>query len=237
MRFLRANRRSQVSTRQELLDKVLHEHPRPPRELVSDIPPPLEVACLRALSKNPADRVSSAIELAQTVERWQETQRRVAEEALRASESLYHSLVETIPMNVWRKDVDGRFTFANQGFCRATGRRLDECLGKTDFDLFPPEAAEKYRADDARVMATGETLDATEKHITADGKELYVRFIKLPIHDVAGRVVGTQGIWWGETEVKRLEKVLVETQTELAMLKQRLRDAERANDIGQSPSI
>ena len=52
-------------------------------------------------------------ELADEVQKWQEVERKQAEDALRTSEALYHSLVETIPMNVWRKDAAGRVqTFA-----------------------------------------------------------------------------------------------------------------------------
>ena len=49
------------------------------------------------------------------------TQRRQAEENLRNSEALYHSLVETLPQNIFRKDLQGRFTFANQQFCKIAG--------------------------------------------------------------------------------------------------------------------
>ena len=65
------------------------------------------------------------------------TQRRQAEENLRNSEALYHSLVETLPQNILRKDLQGRFTFANQQFCKTLGRPLEEIVGKTDFDFFP----------------------------------------------------------------------------------------------------
>ena len=47
------------------------------------------------------------------------TQRRQAEEKVHASEALYHSLVETLPQNILRKDLQGRFTFANQQFCKS----------------------------------------------------------------------------------------------------------------------
>src|SRR5258705_7354182 len=73
------------------------------------------------------------------------TQRRQAEENLRNSETLYHSLVETLPHNIFRKDREGRFTFANQQFCKILGRTLEEIVGKTDSDFFPPELAEKYQ--------------------------------------------------------------------------------------------
>lgn len=226
---------SGVVTR-ELLQKVRHELPQPPREL-ADVPPPLESACLRALAKNPEDRFASARDLAQIVERWQETQRQAAEEALRTSEALYHSLVETMPMNVWRKDADGRFTFANQGFCQASGRTLEKLLGQTDFDLFPRELAEKYRQDDERVMADGQTLDAIEEHLTGDGDKLFVRVIKLPIRDSQGLVVGTQGIFWDVSEVNRLEVALQEKCDEAIELRRQLRDAVSARtDNEDSPS-
>ena len=51
------------------------------------------------------------------------SERKRAEQALRNSEALYHSLVENLPMNVFRKDLDGQFTFANRLFCEALGVR------------------------------------------------------------------------------------------------------------------
>ena len=95
-----------------------------------DVPPLLESACLRALSKDPARRFGTPTELADEVQKWREVERKQAEDALRASEALYHSLVETIPMNVWRKDAAGRFTFANEGWCQTMEIRLDELIGK-----------------------------------------------------------------------------------------------------------
>src|SRR5215467_14921755 len=67
------------------------------------------------------------------------TQRLHAEERLKKSEALYHSLVETLPQNIFRKDLQGRFTFANQQYCQHYHCKLEDILGKTDFDFFPPE--------------------------------------------------------------------------------------------------
>ena len=87
------------------------------------------------------------------------TQRRQAEENVRNSEALYHSLVETLPQNILRKDLQGHFTFANQQFCKMLGLPLEAIIGKTDFDFFPRELAEKYQRDDQRVIQTGKTYD------------------------------------------------------------------------------
>src|SRR5262249_31718337 len=130
-------------------------------------------------------------------------------------EALYHSLVETIPMNVWRKDADGRFTFGNKGFCETTRWPPAELVGKTDFDLFPAGLAEKYRRDDAWVLSTGKTLEAVEEHVTGGGQKLYVQVIKSPVYDGQGQIVGTQGIFWDVSDRKHLQEALTRTVAEL----------------------
>jgi PAS domain S-box-containing protein len=209
----------------EVLRRVREEEPTPPRSLWTEVPSTLEEVCLRALHKKPAERFASPSELAQQVQQWQEVERKQAEDALRASESLYHSLVETIPMNVWRKDASGRFTFGNRGFCTTSKRSLAELIGKTDYDILPADYAEKYRRDDAWVLAIGETLETTEEHLTGAGDKLDVRVVKLPIYDGQGHIVGTQGMFWDVSDRTRLEQALAETTAELNRLKQQLQKA------------
>jgi two-component system sensor histidine kinase/response regulator len=134
-------------------------------------------------------------------------ERRFAERtaALRESEALFHSLVESLPQNIFRKDLEGRFTFANQRFCATLDRPLDQILGKTDLDFFPAELAEKYRRDDAQVVATGEPFETVEEHVTAGGERIYVQVVKTPVRDLSGAIVGTQGMFWDVTERKRAE--------------------------------
>src|SRR5262245_55093608 len=113
----------------EVLRKVREEAPTPPRQHWPEVPPALETLCLRALAKRPEDRPAAAGDLALEVQGWEESERRKAEDALRASEALYHSLVEFLPCVVVRKDREGRFTFANHRFCEVVGRPLDQILG------------------------------------------------------------------------------------------------------------
>jgi PAS domain S-box-containing protein len=133
-------------------------------------------------------------------------ERRQAERALRDSEAIYHSLVETLPLNVFRKDLQGRFTFANQLFCKTTGKGLAELLGKTDYDFYPPSLAEKYRQDDQRVAAEKIVLDTVEEHHKPSGENIYVQVIKTPVYDSHGKVVGTQAIFWDVSVRKRAEE-------------------------------
>jgi PAS domain S-box-containing protein len=136
------------------------------------------------------------------------TDRKLTEGALRNSEVLYHSLVESLPQNIFRKDREGRFTFANTRFCNTIGKPLAEILGKTDYDFFPPELAAKYYRDDLRVFETLQAFETVEAHQTPDHGKIYVQVMKLPLYDHSGQVVGIQGIFWDVTERKRMEEDL-----------------------------
>jgi two-component system, sensor histidine kinase and response regulator len=132
--------------------------------------------------------------------------RRQAEQALLEKEAVYKSLVEGLPLNVFRKDVDGRFVDANQLFCETLGQPLDKILGKTDNDFFPAEQCQKYRRDDLRVMQMGETLEDVESYFKPSGEKLHVQVLKAPVRDARGRIVGVQGMFWDVTERIRADE-------------------------------
>jgi sigma-B regulation protein RsbU (phosphoserine phosphatase) len=143
------------------------------------------------------------------------THRRQAADELRNSESLYHSLVETMPQNVFRKSLEGRFTFANRQYCRHYNCKLADILGKTDFDFFPKELAEKYKADDLRVMATGETLEIVEEHHPFGQRKGVTHVVKTPLYGPDGTIIGLQGMFWDITEQKLAEERVRQAQESL----------------------
>jgi phosphoserine phosphatase RsbU/P len=151
------------------------------------------------------------------------TERRRHEEELRNSETLYHSLVETLPQNIFRKNLNEQFTFANQRFCQTLGRSLNEIIGKTDFDFFPAQLAEKYQKDDREIVETGKMFETVEANEPPGGEKLYVNVVKTPLHDAQGRIIGLQGIFWDITEKRRAEERLKEANTELARSREELR--------------
>jgi PAS domain S-box-containing protein len=138
------------------------------------------------------------------------------ERALRDSETLYHSLVETLPVNIMRKDLQGRITFGNKRYGETMGKTIAELIGKTDRDLFPPELAKKYVHDDRRVIETGEVFEDIEAHRRSGGEQLFVQVIKSPLLDARNKVVGIQTIFWDVTARKRAEQALEQTAAELA---------------------
>jgi PAS domain S-box-containing protein len=143
---------------------------------------------------------------------------------LRASEALYQSLVDTLPLSVWRKDLDGHFIFGNRRFCESVGQTPDQLVGTTDADYFPAELAAKYQHDDQHVHRTGTICAAAEEHVTAAGKKLFVEVVKSPVFDAAGQVVGTQGIFWDVTERKRVEEELRKSRERFKLAEQGSQD-------------
>jgi two-component system sensor histidine kinase/response regulator len=132
------------------------------------------------------------------------------EAALRDSEALYHSLVESLPLSIFRKDAAGRIIFANRRFCETLGRPLEELQGKTDADLFPPEMADKYRHDDEQVLTTGRVLEIVEEHQKPDGELIHVQVLKAPVLGADGQVRGVQGMFWDVSARRRAEEKLRE---------------------------
>ena len=125
-------------------------------------------------------------------------------------------MVESLPQNILRKDLLGRFTFANRRFPPGIGKPLQEIVGHTDADFFPNDLADKYRLDDLSVIETGRTFDAIEKYVNSDGETFHVHVIKTPVYDSSGKLIGTQGIFWDITERVRGEEQLRKACLDLA---------------------
>jgi PAS domain S-box-containing protein len=139
------------------------------------------------------------------------TERRRAHEALHASEAKYRSLIENLTQSVFLKDRDLRFVAVNRLLCENIGRAEENIIGKNDYDFYPPEMAERFRADDRIVLTEGKRLEREEQTIIA-GKVRTVQTVKSPVRDEEGRVVGVLGIFWDVTEQRTLEAQLRQAQ-------------------------
>jgi len=145
------------------------------------------------------------------------------EEILRESQAVYHSLVEQLPVGVFRKDAAGRYILVNAEFCRLYGKKAGQFLGKTSLEMagqvpvIDQVAARQQReihylnqgADHhAQIMQTGRTIELEEQYPTADGAGQFFQVIKSPVLDAAGKVVGSQGILSDITQRKWAEAAL-----------------------------
>ncbi|MFN0055964.1 MAG: sensor histidine kinase [Planctomycetales bacterium] len=146
-------------------------------------------------------------EFAGLVERCAEerAQRQSTEAALLDAEAMYRSFAEGLPIHLVCKDREGRFTFANGLFCRELGRSLPEVVGRTDFDFFARDLAEKYRRDDRQVQESQRVLQKVEENRLPSGELRYVEVIKAPVFNAANEVTGVQVAFWDVTARHRAE--------------------------------
>jgi two-component system, cell cycle sensor histidine kinase and response regulator CckA len=136
------------------------------------------------------------------------TSRKQAEEALRLRESYLRAIIENQPGLVWLKDEQNQFLIVNEAFAISCGKQNpDMILGKTDFDIWPSELAQKYRNDDIDVMKSAESR-TVEEQIFDRGVTKWFETFKNPIFDEQGTIIGTTGYARDITERKLAEELL-----------------------------
>jgi PAS domain S-box-containing protein len=158
-----------------------------------------------------------ATDLAATTEQQRQTETR-----LRDNEAYFQALVESLPQNIFRKDLNGRFTFVNGAFCKTVKRQKSQLIGVTDFDLFPEELARRYVEDDRQVISTGNSLEKTEVNVTPDGQRHWFHVIKTLLLDAS---------FWEVTQEKRVEEQLAHERDLLHALLEHAPDAIYFKDL------
>jgi len=144
------------------------------------------------------------------------TERKRAEEALRASQSMLQSVMENVPQGIFWKDRHSTYLGCNKVFVKAVGlESARDIIGKTDYDLpWSPEQTASFREYDRRIMEN----DAPEYHIIeqmreADGRLTWVETNKAPLHNAQGQVIGILGTYEDITERKQAEQALRQAKT------------------------
>lgn len=118
----------------------------------------------------------------------------------------------TIPDRIYFKDLESRFVSNSAAQTKLLGAPNAEfCIGKTDFDFFSREHAERAFADEQQIIRTGQPIIGKEERITTlDGTEAWVSTTKLPWRDASGKIIGTFGLSRDITVTKQAEETLTE---------------------------
>jgi PAS domain S-box-containing protein len=133
------------------------------------------------------------------------------QDALRESEHKYSMLLRNIPQRIFYKDENSVYMLCNKSYADDLGITPDEIVGKTDYDFYPKELAEKYQADDEQIIRAG-IAKIIEEEYPNDGRMCTVQILRAPVRDSAGAIVGVFGIFWDITERKRMEVELIKSQ-------------------------
>ena len=138
------------------------------------------------------------------------TDRKRAEEELTRSAQLLRTLMQTVPDYFYIKNAQSEFVLANQALANVLNLASpDELIGKTDFDFFPRELAEKFYQDEQAIIQSGQPLMGVEEPSqSAEGKRLWVSTSKVPFRGATGEVEGIIGLGRDITERKEAEAEL-----------------------------
>jgi len=161
----------------------------------------------------------------------------VAKMTLTNEQYLLRTLLENSPDYIFFKDRQSRFIMTNNAHARLL-LGLDnaqEAVGKTDFDLFKREEAQRFYDEEQRIMETGQPVIAREwsLHSSTTGQEVWLSEHKLPIRDETGQVIGLLGL---SRDVTRLKQSEAERERLLAMLEHRNVQLQIAADVSTAAS-
>jgi two-component system, sensor histidine kinase and response regulator len=124
-------------------------------------------------------------------------------------EERHRALLENLPQRIFLKDRNSLYLSCNSSFARELGLDPSQVFGKTDYDLFPPQLAQKRLQDDARILAAGVPEERDEQRERDDA---WVSKALIPLKDEAGQIYGLLGILTDITSRKRAEELLKESE-------------------------
>ncbi|MBN2580978.1 MAG: PAS domain-containing protein [Pirellulales bacterium] len=199
----------------EVLEKVKHDDPLPPQQLWPEAPRTLEAACLRALSKNPADRYPSAAALGLEIQTWQDVQRRQAEEELRRSRERFELAVRGSQDGLWDWDLQTNEVFFSPRWKSILGyedHELANHLEEWDNRLHPDERERVLAANYAHINGTTSHYEYEYRLRHKDGSYRWILARGVALRDENGKAYRMAGSHVDITARKQMEHTLREAQ-------------------------
>ncbi|MBM9538427.1 PAS domain S-box protein [Desulfobulbus alkaliphilus] len=123
-------------------------------------------------------------------------------------ETLVNSLMENIPDIVFIKDTQGVYLACNLEFARHAGRRVEDIIGKTDYDLYSSEDADFFRKNDQLMLEQGSSRQNEEWISYPDGRKILLDTMKTPYRNSDGSIIGVMAICRDITRRYCAEKAL-----------------------------
>jgi PAS domain S-box-containing protein len=145
------------------------------------------------------------------------TERQRAKESARRNDMLLRGVIDNAPLFIYAKDADGRYLMMNGLTQRLFGLAWANVQGKTDFDLFPHELASTWRAEELKIMESGQ-LAEFESTYAIEGKNHNIYTTKFPLKEgettvgVCSVSLDVTGPRTAEAENQRLQAEIIRVQ-------------------------
>jgi len=164
-----------------------------------------------------ADQLANAIANARLYNQAQQeiAERKRAEQELTQERNLFRALLDNLPDSIYFKDRESRFIRISNSTAEKFGMKVEDVLGKTDFDIFTEEHASQAYADEQNIIRTGQPIQLEEKETWPDGRVTWVLTSKMPMRDEQGNIIGTFGLSRDITARKLMEEELRKAHEEL----------------------
>jgi PAS domain S-box-containing protein len=123
-------------------------------------------------------------------------------EELHKSGMLYRKAIDHLPHRISVKDANLAYIFCNEAYAHDLNIKPDEIPGKSDYDFFSAEVAEKITSEENEILRSGVRREMEEKYVVS-GQELTVLATKTPVRGDSGDIIGLQILMQDITEDKR----------------------------------
>ena len=132
---------------------------------------------------------------------------------------IYQAWLNSTTELVYFKDLEGRYTAVSRATLELAGLdRYEEMVGKYDFELYPPESAMSFIAQDKIVMTTGKTVIDTDWVDHPKKGRILIDCVKSPLFDEDGKIIGMQGVSRDITERFQIREQLNEHTSKLQII-------------------
>ena len=167
------------------------------------------------------------------------TSERRTREKLLESEGRLQAILDNSDAVIYGKDLHGHYILVNRQFESLFGLKRDRVIGRNDQDLFPPEIAAAFVANDQTVVREGRGMQFEENAAVGTSVRTYVS-VKFPLRNIRGQTVAVCGISTditdrkrSEIELKELNDRLLKTNEELKEIQLQLIQAEKLESVGR----
>jgi PAS domain S-box-containing protein len=173
----------------------------------------------RRVEERTSDLISANLVLKQEI-----SERKEIGRAMQESEAWLRSIMDNTSNVIFVKDLAGRYITVNRRYEELFNVPRQSVLGKSDYDIFPNEYADKFRKHDLLVLEKGNTLEIEELVPHNDGLHTYIS-VKFPLLSADGKPYAVCAIATDITDRKRAEEALQESEQKYREL------VENANSI------